>query len=279
MPPPERVIPDRRREMEDEDAENEVREAVESPDGAEESDLPVEAGEREERHEGSWARWLPEDADVPRIFADRTEAGLLLARRLRDEGESGVAVILGIPRGGVEVGAVIARELDAPLDVVIPRKVGAPGNPELGLGAIAEGVRVLDQRLIRTLGVTEEYLDREILAQEEEIRRRERAYRGDRPPVAVTGLTAVVVDDGVATGGTAMAAVLWAKRSGAGSVVFAAPVAPADAVLRLAEEADRVTVLLTPEHFFAVGQWYADFPQVADQRVVELLRTAAGPGP
>jgi putative phosphoribosyl transferase len=207
------------------------------------------------------------------MFADRVEAGRRLAGALdRFEGED--VVILGVPRGGVEVAAEVARAHGWPLDVVIPRKVGAPLNPELGLGAIAPGVRVLDERMIRQLGVTEDYLDREIAAQEEEIRRRTEAYRKGRAAAVVSGKAAVVVDDGVATGGTAAAALRWARAQGASRVVLAVPVAPREAVGRLSKEADEVVCLATPDPFFAVGQWYEAFPQTSDQEVVDLLERA-----
>jgi predicted phosphoribosyltransferase len=209
------------------------------------------------------------------MFADREEAGRQLAANLADLAGQDV-VVLGIPRGGVEVAAVVAESLGAPLDVVIPRKVGAPGNPELGIGAVAEDVEVLDERLIRVLGVSQEYLRQEIDAQQEEIRRRSAAYRGNRPPVPLEGKVAVVVDDGVATGGTAAAALRWARARGAAKVILAVPVAPAEAVARLRQEADEVRVLDTPEPFYAVGQWYESFPQVSDERVVELLRAHPG---
>jgi putative phosphoribosyl transferase len=206
-------------------------------------------------------------------FRDRVEAGREVARALdRFEGQD--VVILAIPRGGVEVAAEVARAHGWPLDTVIPRKIGAPGNPELGLGAIAPGVRVLDERMLRTLGVTRDYLDREIAEQEEEIRRRAEAYRGGRPGVDVSGRVAVVVDDGVATGGTAAAALRWARSQGAERVVLAVPVAPAEAVRRLSKEADEVVCLDTPEPFMAVGQWYASFPQTSDEEVVSLLDQA-----
>src|SRR5204862_6591355 len=166
------------------------------------------------------------------------------------------AVMLAIPRGGVVVGRVVADRLGVPLEVVIPRKVGAPGNPELGLGAVAPGVRVLDERLVRELGVTPEYLDREIAAQEEEIARRLEVFRRGRPPVDIAARTAIVVDDGVATGGTAVAACRWARAQGAGRVVLAVPVAPRQAVSTLQEEVDELVVLATPDPFYAVGQWY-----------------------
>jgi putative phosphoribosyl transferase len=209
------------------------------------------------------------------IFADRREAGERLAEalaHLRDED----VVVLGIPRGGVEVAAVVAEALQAPLDVVIPRKVGAPGNPELGLGAVAEDVEVLDQHLIRVLNVSESYLRREIAAQREEIARRSSAYRRGRPPVDLAGKVAVIVDDGVATGGTAAAALRWARAKGAKRVVLAVPVAPAEAVGRLDPEADEIVVLASPEPFYAVGQWYRSFPQIPDERVIELLASSAG---
>jgi putative phosphoribosyl transferase len=208
------------------------------------------------------------------MFADRVEAGRRLAGAL-DHLKHQEVVVLGVPRGGVEVAAEVARVHGWPLDIVIPRKVGAPANPELGLGAIAEGVRVLDDRMIRQLGVTPDYLEREIAAQEEEIRRRTGAYRKGRAAVDVSGRVAVVVDDGVATGGTAAAALRWARRQGARQVILAVPVAPREAVARLAGDADDVVTLATPEPFFAVGQWYESFPQTSDQEVVELLGQAS----
>lgn len=209
------------------------------------------------------------------MFVDRKEAGQQLAEALSSLADEDV-VVLGIPRGGVDVAAVVAEALHAPLDVVIPRKVGAPGNPELGLGAVAEDVEVLDQHLIRTLDVSEDYLRRKIADEREEIARRSALYRSGRPPVDLTGKVAVVVDDGVATGGTAAAALRWARAKGAKKVVLAVPVAPGEAVRRLKDEADEIRVLATPEPFFAVGQWYRSFPQIADERVIELLSRSAG---
>ena len=205
------------------------------------------------------------------MFRDRVDAGRRLADALAHlEGED--VVVLGVPRGGVEVAAEVAGVRGWPLDVVIPRKVGAPSNPELGLGAIAPGVRVLDERMIRSLHVSEAYLEDEIASQEEEIRRRTEAYRGGGAPVAVADRVAVVVDDGVATGGTAVAALRWARAAGASRVILAIPVAPREAVARLSKEADEVVALATPEPFFAVGQWYERFPQTADDEVVQLLQ-------
>ena len=211
------------------------------------------------------------------LFSDRRDAGVRLAEAL-EPFRGREVVVLGIPRGGVEVAAVAADALSAPLDVVIPRKLGAPGNPELGLGAVAEGVEVLDERLIRLLGVDPGYLRSEIASQQEEIARRSAAYRQGREPFPVAGKTAVVIDDGIATGGTAAAAVRWARAKGAKDVVLAVPVSPPDAADRLRSEADEVIVLATPEPFYAVGQWYMTFPQVSDEEVVALLSArAAGP--
>jgi putative phosphoribosyl transferase len=209
------------------------------------------------------------------IFTDRAEAGRRLARALQHLAQED-AVVLAIPRGGVEVGAEVAREHGWALDIVVPRKVRAPSNPELGLGAIAPGVRVLDQAMVEGLGVSPEYLEREIAEQEEEIRRRQEAYRRGRPPEDLDGRVAIVVDDGVATGGTATAALRWARAQGARRVVLAVPVGPHEGLRRLSEDADDVVVLETPEPFFAVGQWYRDFPQTSDDEVVSLLGSARG---
>jgi putative phosphoribosyl transferase len=210
------------------------------------------------------------------IFADRVDAGARLAEALeRFAGDE--VVVLAIPRGGVVVGEVVARALGAPLDVVVPRKIGAPMNPELGIGAIAPGIRVLDPRMIQMLGVTPDYLEREIETQEREIERRERAYRGPRPPVDVRGKVAIVVDDGVATGGTAIAALRWARGAGAERVVLAVPVAPGRSLGRLRDEADEVVVLSAPDPFSAVGEWYRSFRQTSDREVVDALtRSATG---
>jgi putative phosphoribosyl transferase len=209
------------------------------------------------------------------IFADRIDAGERLAKGLAHLAGS-ECVVLAIPRGGVIVGEVIARELGAPLDVVVPRKIGAPGNPELAIGAVAPGIRVLDPRMVRALGVTDRYLEREIAEQEAEIERRQNAYRGGRPPQPVEGRVAIVVDDGVATGSTAVAALRWARARGADRVVLAVPVAPPQSLERLRAEADEVVVLETPQPFMAVGEWYRDFDQTTDQQVVAALARSAG---
>jgi predicted phosphoribosyltransferase len=209
------------------------------------------------------------------IFADRVETAGRLAKALAHHAGSD-AVVLAIPRGGVIVGEVVARELGAPLDVVVPRKVGAPGNPELAIGAVAPGIRVLDPRTVDVLGVSDRYLEREIAAQEAEIERRQHAYRGGRPPQPVAGCVAIVVDDGVATGSTAVAALRWARAQRAERVVLAVPVAPPQTMDRLSAEADEVVVLETPHPFLAVGEWYRTFDQTSDRQVISALARSAG---
>lgn len=208
------------------------------------------------------------------MFRDRTEAGERLAEALRDLVAEPL-VVLGVPRGGVIVGVPVAARLGAPLDVVVPRKVRAPGNPELGIGAVAPGVRVLDEGVVARLGIDPDYLDREIALEQEEVGRRTVAYRGDRPPLELAGRDAVVVDDGVATGGTALAALRWARNAGAARVIFAAPVGPPGTASRLRREADVVLILETPGSFRAVGEWYDRFDQTTDEEVRAALAAAA----
>jgi putative phosphoribosyl transferase len=206
-------------------------------------------------------------------FADRADAGARLAEVLA-ELELGPAVVLGIPRGGVVVAAPVARALGAPLDVVVPKKLGAPGRPELGIGAVAPGIRVLDHGLIARLGVRDAYVEAEVARAEAEVERRTVAYRGDRPPLDLTGVTAIVVDDGIATGGTARAALRWARRAGATRVVLAVPVAPPDVLASFGADADDVVALATPSWLRAVGEWYRDFRQVEDREVRAALAAA-----
>jgi putative phosphoribosyl transferase len=208
------------------------------------------------------------------MFLDRADAGRRLAEALSGR-FAGSGVVLGIPRGGVIVAEAVARSLGAPLDVVVPRKIGAPRNPELAIGAIAPGVQVWDLRLIRRLGVPPEYLQAEVRAQEAEIDRRSARYRAGREPITLAGAIVVIVDDGIATGATATAAIRWARKQGAQHVVLAVPVAPPDAVERLEKEADEVVALETPWDFRAVGEWYEAFGQTTDEEVVRAMADVA----
>jgi len=208
-------------------------------------------------------------------FRDRAEAGRRLAEALAHyTGDPGL-LVLALPRGGVEVGAEVARRLRAPLDVVLVRKLGVPGHEELAMGAIATGgVRVLSEEVIATLGVSEREIATVAAAEEGELARRERAYRGRRGPPVVEGRTVVLVDDGLATGATMRAAAAVLRRMGPRRLVVAVPVAPAETCRTLRALVDEVVCLLTPEPFRSVGEWYDDFSQTSDDDVRRLLGTA-----
>ena len=211
-------------------------------------------------------------------FADRDEAGRLLGEALSDldEAPGTGALFLGIPRGGVIVAAAVATALGAPLDVIVPRKLGAPGNPELAVGALAlaggEDIALVDDRTVRALGISDAYLQEEIEQQRREILRREAAYREGRPPEPVEGRIAVLVDDGVATGLTARAAARAVQRRSPREVVVAVPVAPPETVREFTGEGVRLEALETPWPFGAVGRFYLDFRQVEDEEVIAVLR-------
>ncbi|HVA07196.1 MAG TPA: phosphoribosyltransferase [Acidimicrobiales bacterium] len=207
-------------------------------------------------------------------FADRADAGRRLAMVLQRLKHDDV-VVLGLPRGGVPVAFEVARALGAPLDVILVRKVGVPFQPELAMGAIGEdGVRILDPDVLRMTGITEAEFTGVERRERSELDRRAVQFRGNRPRVPLEGRTAVVVDDGIATGSTALAALQVAKAHGAARVILAVPVAPRSTLARLAEAADEVVCLESPDPFFAVGQWYRNFSQTSDEEVVTLLRTA-----
>lgn len=208
------------------------------------------------------------------MFRDRIEAGKLLGNALAFLKGKKDVIVLAIPRGGVPVGKEVAEMIGAPLDIVITRKVGAPGNPELAVGAVTQdGEMILDEKLVRMLGVSKDYLKREAARQVEEIRLRKEKYRGKRPFPKLEGKTVVIVDDGIATGSTIKAAIQTVKKTNPAVIIVASPVGPPDTVAELSESVDRVVCLSTPEYFEAIGQFYEEFPQVDDVTVKSILGT------
>jgi predicted phosphoribosyltransferase len=209
-------------------------------------------------------------------FRDREDAGRRLAARVTELGLDD-PVVLALPRGGVPVAAQVARALAAPLDVILVRKLGVPAQPELAMGALGEeGVRVLDRDLIARARVRDDQLADVERAERDELARRARTYRGDRAPLPIDGRTVVVVDDGLATGASARAAIAVARARGAATVVLAVPVAPPETVAALRADADVVVSVETPPTMAAIGQWYDDFSQTSDAEVVAHLE---GPAP
>lgn len=204
-------------------------------------------------------------------FRDRADAGRALAAHLQPVGD---VVVLGLPRGGVPVAAEVASALAAPLDVLVVRKLGAPGRPELAVGALAGGVRVLNEDLVARLRVSEEHLARVTAVEQAELERREGTYRAGLPPLDLAGRTVVLVDDGLATGATVVAAVEAVRRHGPRRVVVAVPVGAPEACARVAEVADEVVCPRRPVDFRAVGAHYADFGQTGDDEVRRLLAEA-----
>jgi len=209
-------------------------------------------------------------------FPDRQDAGRKLGAAL-EYLRAEQPVVFGLPRGGIIVAFEVARMLRAPLDVLVARKIGAPGQPEYAIGAIApEGVARMDDDAIAALGVSPDYIAATIARETEELRRRESLYREGAPPVPLEGRTAVVVDDGLATGLTAAAALESLRRRNPERLVFAAPVCAPSSSRRLSGLADEIVCLKTPLLFRAVGEWYVAFDQTADDEVIALLREARG---
>lgn len=207
-----------------------------------------------------------------RRFPDRAGAGRELAEGLRDYRGHPEAIVLGLARGGMPVAFEVARALALSLDVFLVRKLGLPGHEELAMGAIASGgVRVLNREVIDALGIPDEIIEAVAQAEQTELDRRERAYRGARAPAAVAGRVAMLVDDGLATGSSMRAAVQALKQRDASEIVVAVPVAPPQACAELEHEADAVICARTPERFCAVGEWYEDFAQTTDDDVRRLV--------
>jgi putative phosphoribosyl transferase len=215
------------------------------------------------------------------LFRDRPDAGRQLASRLAGY-RPRTPLVLALPRGGLPVAFEVARALDAPLDLVVTRKLGAPGQPELAIGAIAEGgVTLLNERIVGLLGVTDDEIARAVAREGVELERRARLYREGRPPPEVRGRVVLLVDDGIATGATARAALRAVRENGPASLVLAVPVCAPDSLAVLTEEADEVVCLAAPEDFYAVGQFYDRFDQTTDAEVIDLLRRSrhAAPAP
>lgn len=210
------------------------------------------------------------------MFEDRRDAGRQLADRLATMGGPEV-VVLGLPRGGVPVAAEVAKALHAPLDVIVVRKLGVPVQPELAMGAIGEdGIRVLDQSLVEQVGVSRAQVQRVEEAEQAELQRRATRFRQVRDRVPLEGRTALVIDDGIATGATARAACQVARAHGADRVILAVPVAPPAAAERVGDACDEFICLHSPPSFHAVGQWYRNFSQTTDEEVTQLLQQQAG---
>jgi putative phosphoribosyl transferase len=209
------------------------------------------------------------------IFNDRTEAGQELARHLTKYANRPDVIVLGVPRGGVPVAFEVAKALGEPLDVFVLRKLGVPGHEELAFGAIGSGgIRVLDSDIVRRLGLSTFVIERVTTAEKQELRRRERAYRGGRPPLDVSGLIVILVDDGIATGSSIRAAIRALRQMKPARIVIATPVAPASTCDRLRFEVDELICAEMPEPFYGVGQFYADFSEVSDEEVNDLLSRA-----
>ncbi len=212
-----------------------------------------------------------EESSLPH-FLNRIEAGQRLADVLKEHSFVD-GLVLAIPRGGVVVGFEVAEALGFPLDVIIPRKIGAPGNPELAIGAMTEdGTAILDEDLMAYLNVPKDYVERAGETEKLEIQRRMRLYRPNEPYPNLNGRDVIVVDDGIATGATMKAALASVKNRGAKSVTAAVPVGPPSTIEELKRQADRVVCLYMPESFYAIGEFYEDFAQTSDYEVIDLLK-------
>jgi putative phosphoribosyl transferase len=210
-----------------------------------------------------------------RLFADRKAAGRALAQALARLREVPDVVVLALPRGGVPVAFEVADFLGAPLDVYVVRKLGVPGQPEFAMGAIASGGgRVVNEEIVDALGIDPATIDAVTKQESREILRREQVYRGNRPPINVTGKIVIVVDDGMATGSTMLAGVRALRQLNPARIILAVPHAPPDTCVTLSREVDELVCLAMPEPYIAVGRWYGQFPQLEDAEVTELLECA-----
>lgn len=205
-------------------------------------------------------------------FRDRDEAGALLAAKLMAYANKPDVIVLALPRGGVPVGAQVAKKLKVPFDVFVVRKLGLPGHPELAMGAIASGgVRVFNGDVVNALRIPDEVINAVTAEEYQELKRREQSYRDDLPQPEVEGKTVIIVDDGIATGSTMVAAISALRQLNAGRVVVATPTAARSTYDYLRQNADDVVAVIVPEEFYGVGQWYEDFSQTSDEEVHRLL--------
>jgi putative phosphoribosyl transferase len=208
-------------------------------------------------------------------FNDRTDAGKRLAERLSEYANREDVLILALPRGGVPVAFEVAKELNVKMDVFIVRKLGVPGNEELAMGAIASGnIRVLNEDVVRSFRIPQKVIDEATANELRELERRERIYRGNRPAPKISGMTVILIDDGLATGATMRAAVAAVKSQNPAKVIITVPVAAPDTCSAFRKEVDEVICVATPEPFYGVGAWYEDFSQTTDKEVIELLDRA-----
>jgi predicted phosphoribosyltransferase len=213
-----------------------------------------------------------EDAKMKMQFRDRNEAGALLAEKLTAYANQPDVIVLALPRGGVPVGAQVARKLSAPFDVFVVRKLGLPGHPELAMGAIASGgVRVFNGDVINALRIPDDVINAVTAEEYQELKRREQSYRDDLPPPEVEGKTVIIVDDGIATGSTMAAAISALRQLNVGRVVVAAPTIARSTYYYLRKNANDVVAVIVPDEFYGVGQWYEDFSQTSDEEVHRLL--------
>ena len=213
-----------------------------------------------------------------RPYRDRADAGRCLAEKLVDYVDRPDVLVLALPRGGVPVAYEVAHALNAPLDVILVRKLGVPGHEELAMGAIASGgMRLLNESVVRALRINPEIIDQVTEIEQAELERREREYRDDRPPPDIRGKTVIVIDDGLATGASMRAAVVAVRRRRPARLVVAVPVAAAATCAEFRHEVDELVCTSTPEPFHAVGLWYEDFSQTTDDEVRELLERARTP--
>ena len=209
-------------------------------------------------------------------FYDRTEAGQILSAELQHYSDWREVIVLALPRGGVAVAVEVSKELHAPLDVFVVRKLGVPGHEELAMGAIASGdTRVLNESVIHSLGIHPRTVEQVAVEEKKELDRRERFYRAGRPPLEVAGKIVLLVDDGLATGATMKAAVSALRKQGPARIVAAVPVAAPETCAEMDEQVDEMVCARTPDPFMAVGIWYRHFPQLTDEEVQDLLQTAA----